>query len=64
MDLDDQLRWHIEHSRLSRAEICKQAGIHKSSMSRLMDGSRSLHPDAMNRFCKVLELELVLTHHG
>ncbi len=62
MDIADQLRRYIDRSDLTYAEIADQADIHKSNLSRFVDGTRGLRLDAVARLCAVLKVKLVA--HG
>jgi hypothetical protein len=56
----DKLREAIQNSPKSRYRLCKDAQIEQSQLSRLMDGTRGLSIDTIEKLVPVLGFEIVL----
>lgn len=54
--LSDQLRDIMRGSDLSQNELARRSGVHKTQLSRFMNGHRQLSLDNVDRISRVLQL--------
>ena len=60
----DQLRGIIEHSEMSRNQICIAAGLDPTQLHRFVHGTGRLTNDTIDRLWPVLGLRLVSSKKG
>lgn len=60
--VSEQLRQAIAECGLALAELERRTGVHRSSISRFMNGERTLSSAAVDALGEVLQLEIVM--HG
>ena len=58
MSIAEQLRRAVNASGLSRAELCRRAGMDQGYMSRVMSGRQPIGAATLNRLADALGLEL------
>lgn len=57
--LSDQVRAIIQAMPGTAYELSKQSEVHRSQISRFMNGHTSLNMDALDRIAQVLELRII-----